>query len=562
LRLWEQYIHDVTTGKRIASKLERLAVDRFISDIEKSKGDWRYYFDEEIAEWVIGIAKAHRHTAGSFAGRKFDLQPFQAFDLVNLFAWLDKKTKFRRFFKSYVEMPRGGGKSEYACLVLSIMFRFDGEIGNQCYIGATTRSQCNYVFDPLKYMYLRLQEEDEDIEKHIDVMANMIRDNQTNSYVKTMTADPTKNDGGNPHCAIIDEYHEHETDGVVKIIEQGAAKRDQPLIFIITTAGFDKDKPCFEFREVCINILNGTVENDNIFAHIFTVDEGDDIHDPNTWHKANPNLGNAPKLHKFKTLYENAMVEGESALIHFLTKNLNVWCDTATTWIKDDDWKKCAKPRDKSELIGKPVILGLDLSLTTDITARAALYPSYDDKKPYLTMAFFCPSAKVEGVKRADGVDYRAWAKQGFIEVTEGNVIDYDFVEGDILEFRENNKIIELQYDAYNSHDLISRIEAVDVKCNPHPQSPVGMNMSVKRFYKMVVDEEIEHDGNPVMSWMIRNCEIIHDSNGNEKITKRKNKKRRKVDGVIAAVMALTTLMFPPEEDKKSIYEDRDLLIL
>jgi phage terminase large subunit-like protein len=529
MTLYQQFIHDVQTNPNKHNKFVKLSVGRHLKDL-KSK---RWYFDESKADRIISIVKMLRHTSGSFGGKHFDLQPFQAFVLAMLFGWTDPNTGYRRFKKAYIEMARKGGKSELAAAIEIIGAFFDGEHAAQVYTVANTRDQAGYVYNAAREMCKRLSKDSAKFGKNCRILQYKIQETNTNGYITRLTADAGTNDGANPHVAVVDEYHSAKDDAMLKVVETGMGGRTQPLLTIITTAGFNKNGPCYAFRKVMTDMLEGKVENDNLFGIIWTLDEGDDYNDQTTWIKANPNLGNTPRIEQMQSLYQAAITEGSSALVEFMTKNLNQWVDAAKVWIKDEDWMSVAsKVQDEGRCI-----IGLDLSSRTDLTAVTYFFP---DSESFI-IHYYAPLDKVRGGRRPDGVDYVEWAKDGYLTATPGNVIDYEYIINDVLNACRKYNVELIGYDPYNADLIIPKFQAEGITCGAVRQGFLTLSPATKRLETMVLSGAITHNGDPVTRWMVGNVEIEMDAAGNIKPSK--SKSQNKIDGIASLVTAIAAWM-------------------
>lgn len=536
MKLYDKFIQSVKTEPDKHNRFVKLAVDRHLNDL--AQVDSEYYFDEAAADRVIKIIMTLRHTSGSFAKKRFDLQPFQAFGIACIFGWKRKDTGKRRFTKVYWETPRKSGKSELAGAVSLYMNHFDDEYGAQCYVVATKREQAKYVYDAARSMAIQLQHDSPMYKQRSKLTQFEIRDIQNQSYFKKLTADADSEDGANPHCAIIDEYHAHKDNSMLKVIETGVGSRDQPLIFIITTAGFNKFSACFEFRNVAVNVLEGKLKNEGLFAIIWTIDETDDWESESAWIKANPNYGNTPKSEQFRQLYQNAITEGGSALVEFKTKNLNIWVDSPSVWISDEDYMACVADIDDADLIGQRCIIGMDLSSRVDLTAITYFFPDLG----YFLIDYYCPEDKINsGSKRTDGVDYRDWQKKWYINVTEGNVIDYDFIIRDILNNCELYRVELISYDPYNADLIVPKFIDAGINCIGVRQGFLSLSPPCKKLQTDILSRKIKHSGNPVTRWMMGNITISTDPAGNIKMDK--SKSSNKIDGPVSLVTALAGYM-------------------
>lgn len=529
--MYNNFIESVQKEPDKHNKFVKLSVQRHLSDLAKL--NFSYRFDEEKVNKVLEIVKMLRHTSGSYGGKPFDLQPFQAFVLAMLFGWVNKQTGFRRFNKAYVEVARKAGKSELAAAIEIIGAFFDDEHAAQVYTVANTRDQAGYVYNAAREMCRMLCSEYSLFSRVCKLQQYKIHEKQTSGFITRLTADAGTNDGANPHVAVIDEYHSAKTNEMLKVVETGMGGRTQPLLLIITTAGFNKLGPCYEFRKVLTDVLEGKIENENLFGIIWTLDEGDDYNDESVWVKANPNIGNTPRWEQMRALYQSAITEGSSALVEFKTKNLNQWVDAAKVWIRDEDWMKC-----QGEVIETgPCYIGIDLSSRVDVTAVTYYFSETMGFKNH----YYVPEDKAKQGRRVDGVDYAEWTAKGYVTATPGNVIDYDYIIRDILQSCEMYDVKLIGYDPFNSDLIIPKFEAVNIACGAVRQGFLTLSPPTKKLGMMVLSNQIVHSGDPVMRWMIGNTELDMNAAGDVKPSK--SKSQNKIDGVASLVTALAAWM-------------------
>ena len=565
MTLYNEFIQDTLQNPNTYCQLVKDSVNRHLEDLESSKDDkYRYYFNEEEADRVISICKVLRHTKGSFKGKLFDLQPYQAFMLAMIFGWLFKGQSIRRFQKAYIETARKSGKSEFAAVIEIIMFAFDGEPGADVYTVATKRDQAGYVYDAAKIMLNQLSRDSAMMDSRIKIQQYVIKDLESGSTISKLTADGDKEDGANPHCGVVDEFHAHTNDGIYKVVETGIVARDNPLILIITTAGFNKEGPCYHFRQtVAIPTIKNTLRNDRVFAMVFTLDDEDitgtyeakdedgkmkiypNWYKESAWRKANPNIGNTPKIEPFRAIAQTALLEGASSRVQFLTKNLNVWTDSP------DVWSACGDTSLRIEdFTGKDAYLGLDLATLHDIAALDIIIPPQHGVEKFTCFSlFFCPPTKINGYKRTDQVDYREWSEQGYVIATSKSkkTIDYDSILKEIERLVETLNVKCIGYDPYNYDKIIPSLEAQYINCMAYKQTAPWMHPPIKKMEELVINKEIIHDGNPCMSWMVGNVVIMRDTNDNMKIDKKKS--ISKVDGPVARAIALGTYLTKNPDD-------------
>jgi len=431
----------------------------------------------------------------------------------------------------------------------------DREQGAEIYSAATKKDQSKICFNAAAAMVRKLKAESPMLDSMITVHTNAVAMLQNESTFKPLSADSDTEDGLNPHCGIIDEYHAHKNDGMVKILETGMGARLQPLLLIITTAGYNRQSPCYKFRNVCINYLEGTLKNDSTFAIIFTLDEDDDPYNPNNWIKANPNLGAAPYVSYMETQARNAQTEGVTAEIEFKTKNLNIWTDTAATWISQDNIKAC-----RSELSELPedatLLAALDLSSTDDITALSVYAPKYSLFHTY----YFCPEDKVKDRRNTDKAVYAQFQADGDMFFNDGNVIDYAYIRNFIHELAVQYFIRAIAYDPYNSSQLVIQLTEDGHECIKFGQGYQSISPPTKELERLILAEEISYIYSPVIEWMFSNVEMKRNAEGHIKPHKGNRDSKNKIDGVVSMIMAYGLSM--SDEYGDSVYNSRGMEVL
>lgn len=537
----EEYMTDVMSGEIPACKWVKLAIKRHRKDLKRKDVN----FDEEEATRVLSFISITRFTKGKHAKEHFNLQPFQVWLVWVLFGW--QKNGQRRFRKAYIEEARKNGKSELAGAIALYGLLADKEEGAEVYSTATKRDQAKIVFDVAKVMGRRLKQDSSAVSEKLGVFEHNLHVLSTNSKLEPLSSDSRTLDGLNPHFAIVDEYHAHKDDELVKVIETGQGAREQPLLFIITTAGFNKFGPCYNLRKVVCNLLDGKMKDDTTFGVIYTLDEGDDWKDEKVWIKANPNIGVTPTWEYMRSQKVKAQNEGYTAAVQFQTKNANIWTDSSSTWISDEDWMKCK---------GKPTREGkcwasIDLASTSDTTCLMIKYEN-GSLFPY----FFLPE---ETTNKKEGVNYKEWASQGHLIQCNGSAMDWEWLADEMYERLEDHKPELIAVDSWKIDNLLPQLlrkKGIDEdRFFKHGQGYRDMDSSVHEVEKKVANQEITHD-NPVMRWQMGNVEITTDSSGNIKIDKRKSSE--KVDGPVCLAMVLSAEMIEDEGD--SIYNERGIV--
>ena len=521
----EKYIDDVLTGRVLVCEHVKNAVNRYVNDRESG-----WVFSENYAQHAIDFIGQLEHTTGDYAGKPFALEGWQAFIVWNLFGFLNPDGS-RRFTRSYIEVPRKNGKSTFSSAVMLYGLIADDESAAQVYSAATKLDQAMMVFSESVRVCQNLPWLSEALTVNNSVNNRRILYGQ--SVYKPLEWNPGKQDGLNAHFACIDEYHAHPNDELYNVLRNSMGARRQPMLFTITTAGFNRESPCYKHRNYCTSVLNGNIKDDALFSVIYTLDDGDDWADPINWQKANPNLG----ISVYPRQLEQALTEAKEFVhkeVEFKTKLLNVWTDTAITWINDSVWMDCAE---NENLQGAMCYGGLDLASTGDFCAFSLYFPQTSSIRTW----YWLPIESAYKRKDAAGASIRQWASDGFIELTEGNVTDYAFIKAKICELSTIYDIKDIAFDRFNASQLVIELQNEGLQMYPFGQGFVSMSAPTKELERLTKDSRLKHDGNPVTRWMMGNVLLQTDPAGNIKINKAKS--GDKVDGPVSIVMALGTAM-------------------
>jgi phage terminase large subunit-like protein len=533
LKIAEQYIDDVTAGNIIVCEHVANAVNRYLSDRANGWG-----FSENYAQHAIDFIEQLEHSTGDYAGKPFKLEGWQAFIVWNLFGFLNPDGS-RRFTRAYVEVPRKNGKSTFSSAVMLYGLIADGESAAQIYSAATKLEQAMMVFGESVRVcqnvgWLR-------DELSVNNSTNNRRIVYGQSIYRPLEWSPDKQDGLNTHFAVIDEYHAHPNDGLYNVLRNSMGARRQPLLFTITTAGFNRESPCYKHRNYCASVLSGAIKDDALFSVIYTLDEGDDWTDSKNWAKANPNWG----VSVYPRQLEQALTEAKEFVhkeVEFKTKLLNVWTDTALTWITDSVWMDCTEAGEVDGICYG----GLDLASTGDFCAFSLYFPEYSAIRTW----YFLPSEAAYRRKDAAGASIRQWIADGQIIATDGNVTDYSYIKAKIIELAQQYDIKDIAFDRFNASQLVIDLQNEGLQMFPFGQGFISMSSPTKELERLVKDAQLKHDGNPVTRWMMVNILLKSDPAGNIKIDKAKS--GDKVDGPVSIVMALGTAMQDAAKEKES----------
>lgn len=535
----ERYARSVTEGKIITGKWIKLAADRFLKDLTRED----IFFDETQANRAVNfIERKLKHWEGSFAGNPLLLEDWQKFIIMQIFGWYTSEGK-RRVRSVYIQIARKNGKTSFLAAIILYHIFADKENTPQVLVGANNEDQAKICVNSTG----RMIETSPDLKELVeDDEVNLFRykDNIVNIYypergavVKAMSKNPETKDGFNPSLGGVDEYHEAKDDKLLNVIESGQGSRLNPLLIVITTAGFDKDGPCYsKLRESSVQILNGTIEDDHHLAFIYEQDEGDEPADEASWVKSNPNLGVSVSIEFLRSRYKKALNEGGTKMVDFLTKNLNKWVDAPEVWIANEIWVTNRHGLTPADLEGKVCYGGLDLARTVDLNAFVLWFPNVKENVHAVLPFFWIPEAKVEN--NNDRVDYRKWIDLGHMIKTPGNVADYRIIASGIKGIISKYDFKSMSYDRYlTGHGVLTDLLDEGIVCHDLSQNIVNLNYPTKELERIVTGGKMEHFGNPVLTWMMGNVILAKDSSGNVKPDKGKSEK--KIDGVSAMINAL-----------------------
>lgn len=581
-----QYCHDVINDNlpnRQASNYEKLACQRQLRDLARQDDPtWPFYFDEVAGNRHVKFLSKLKHSKGKWRGQNFSPEPHQIFMHHTLFAWKKKSSGNRRFTKVYWLLPRKNGKSFSSAGIGLYMAFCDNELGAEVYCAATTESQAQMVFSPAWQMVHM----DSDLKEAFGITLAGTVKNPTSIYrIEDMSRmEPiigVPKDGSSPSLGIIDEYHEHKTSALYDSLDTGQGARDNPILLVITTAGVDTSAPCYELHCEAIKILEGTLEKENVFPMIFGMDVDDDWRDFSVWKKANPNYMISINEDYLLGKYNDAMNNLAQRNI-LLTKHVSLWQSSGHAWLDMQKWDVCKDTSLKLEdFYGAKCFIGLDLASKIDVAAVEILFEidgvkykkcprcgspvvfqdekyicnnaigedascSWKRKTNKRTVCFSKFYLPEETVQKRENQHYQLWAAQGLLTATEGSRTDFHVIEEDLERLSKLFNIQELVFDPKESSYLISNIQKwASFECVEFTQGPQMISEPCKELEAMVVDGCFLHDGNAMFTWMCGNVILKQSkSGGNTKhYFPTKQTAGNKIDGAVAAIMALARLM-------------------
>ncbi|AXD28460.1 terminase large subunit [Salmonella enterica] len=565
-----QYARDVVNGKILACRLTILACQRHLDDLERAKDPrWPYRFDKNKAERFLRFSQKMPHTSGEWARRKLriEFEPWQKFALGVPFGWVRKDTGFRRFTEIYIEVPRKNGKSAIAAAVGNYMFCADGEYAAEVYCGATTEKQAWKVFAPALAMVKKLPalRQKYCIKPWAKKMTR-----PDGSLFAPIIGDP--GDGDSPSCAIIDEYHEHDTDALYTTMTTGMGAREQPITLIITTAGFDIASPCYEKRTQVVEILERIREggeNEAIFGIIYTLDDDDDWTQPEALIKANPNYNISVKEGFLKAKQLLAMsTPGQTNKI--LTKHFNKWVSSKAAYYNLQKWMAAAdKTLRLSDFAGEECYLGIDLASKLDLNAVVPVFRrEIDGLSHYYCVSpmFWVPEDTVyatDPALKTIADRYQSFVNQGVLVPSDGAEVDYRLILEAILKLRKTVKIAASPIDPYGATGLSHMLQDEGLEPVTITQNYTNMSDPVREIEAAIAADRFHHDGNPLMTWCISNVVGKYLPGSDDVVRPVKEGAGNKIDGAVGLMMGVGRAMLnEPKDFLSNLDPDEDLLFL
>lgn len=514
------------------------------------------HYDKKKADRAVTFIENLCHTKGKWAGTPFWLLPWQEQLIRDIFG-IVKPDGNRQFRTAFVEICKKVGKSELAAAVALYLLYADNEPSAEVYGAAADRQQASIVFDVAKQMV----EMSPALMKRSKLMGATKRIvNYGNAgYYQVLSAEVGGKHGFSVSGLVFDEIHTQPNRQLYDVLTKGSSDaRQNPLHFIITTAGNDRHSIAYELHTKAVDILEGRRVDPTFYPVVYGLKDDDDWEDEANWYKVNPSLGYTVDIERLRDAYREAK-QNPADEVTFKWLRCNMWVSSTVAWIPDAIYMRGNEPIDMDALAGRDCYAGLDLSSTGDITALVLIFPPRNEDEKYVLLPYFwIPEETIPRRVKANSVPYDIWEKQGYIMSTEGNVIHYDFIEKFIMDLSEKYHILEIAVDRWNATHVIQNLEDNGLTMVPFGQGFASMSAPTKEFYRLLMEGKIIHGGHPVMRWMAGNVVVDTDPAGNIKVTKAKSKE--KIDGIVAAIMALDRTV-RHEGESGSVYDMRGLLV-
>jgi phage terminase large subunit-like protein len=551
------YARDVVDGRILACRWVILACKRHLNDLERVGMEaFPYRFDETRGSVVCEFVELLPHTKGKWArgAERIHLESWQVFFIAVLFGWVHAESGLRRFRKAYLCVPRKNGKSIIAGGIGLYMFSADGEFGAEVYTGATTEKQAWEVFRPARLMALKTPDFTEQF--GVEVNAANLNIPGDGSRFEPLIGKP--GDGASPSCAIVDEYHEHDSDDLVDTMETGMGAREQPLTLIITTAGTDIASPCFALQQDLQKVLDGLIENDALFGAIYTIDEKMDWTSDLALRMANPNYDVSVSGEYLRAQIRTA-IQSARKQNTIKTKHLNIWCNARSPWMNMEKWNACADPTLKeADFEGDRCVVALDLASKLDVASQIKVFRrEIDGVEHYYGFGrYYLPESRASDPDRQH---YQEWMHKHLLTVTDGNIIDYGTIFDDIIDDGHRFELAEIAADPWNATKFLQDLQAEGHTVVEFPQTTQRLSDAMKELEALVVAENAKgepaprfhHDGNPILAWMMSNVTVKPDAKDN--IFPRKDRPESKIDGAVACIMATARAIVMNDDGEWSV---------
>ena len=510
------------------------------------------HYDEDRANRAVRFIENLKHTKGRWAGKRFWLLPWQEQIIRDVFGIVDENGH-RQFRTAYVEIPKKNGKSELAAAVALYLLYADNEPSAEVYGAAADRQQASIVFDVARQMVDMTPA----LVKRSKIMAagKRIVNYQNAGYYQVLSAEVGTKHGLNVSGLVFDELHSQPNRQLYDVLTKGSGDaREQPLYFLITTAGTDRESICYEVHMKALDILQGKKIDPSFYPVVYGLPDDADWNDEANWYKANPSLGYTIKIDRVRAAYKDAL-ENPAEENVFRQLRLDQWVGSLVAWIPEHVYDKGDIPIDMEKLKGRDCYAGLDLSSTSDITAFVMVFPPEAEGENYIVLPhFWLPRETLKLRVRRDHVPYDLWEKQGLFHITEGNVVDYEFVRKTIGELAEQYHICEIGVDRWNATQLITELAGDGFTMVPIGMGFKDMSPGMKELYKLLLEGKITHGGNPILRWMAGN--VVAEIDAAENIKPSKKKATEKIDGIVALIMGLDRCI--RHETSSSVYDDPD----
>ena len=518
--------------------------------------DSRYHRD--FGDVSVYFINQLRHTKSPWFGHPFELIDWQEQIIRDLFGIL-RPDNTRQFQTAYIEIPKKQGKSELAAAVALLLTCCDYEFGGEVYGVAADRNQASLVFD----VAVSMVEQCPALKPFMTFSKHQKRliFKPLNSFYQVLSAEVETKHGLNAHGIIFDELHAQKSRKLFDVMTQGSGDaRRQPLTFIITTSGVDRNSIGWQTHQYAEDLLRGKKIDPTYYPVIYSAGDDEDWTDEEVWRRVNPSMDITVNIDRMRAACQRAKTD-PAYENQFRQLRLNQWVKQSVRWMPMATWDLCDSPVDAEALAGRDCYAGLDLSTTEDITAFVLVFPPKDENEKYAILPFFwIPEDTLENRVSRDHVPYGEWKKLGLIYTTEGNVVHYGFIRKTINDLGKKYHIREIGCDPWNATHMIQNLQDDGFEVTKFGQGMKSMSPACKELMRLVLTRQVAHGGNKPLRWMFDNIEVKKDEADNIKPDKKRSSE--KIDGAVATIMAMDLALKQEKKKQESIYNRRGAIIL
>jgi phage terminase large subunit-like protein len=507
------------------------------------------------SERAVRFINNLQHTKGKFAREPFNLRPWQERDIVRPLFSTNPKTGLRQYRTALLMLPRKNGKSELAAAIALYGLLADGEIGAEVYSAAADRDQAALVFNVAAEM-VRQDPELDAVCEIVDSQKRIVH-RKSGSVYRAISSEAYTKHGFNASMVIYDELHAAPNRDLWDVLTTSMGARTQPLVFAISTAGYDRHSILWEMYDHAVKVKENPELDPTFLPILYGAPVDADWTDEKVWHKANPALGDFRSLEEMRVMAARAKsIPAQENTFRRLY--LNQWTEQAERWMPMPLWDACKVQLDAEDFRGRQCFIGMDLSSTKDLTALVAVFPDEDGGFDVLSR-FFVPKNNAREREARDRVPYGQWARDGYMDATPGDSVDYEYVRKAINEWCAMFDVQEIAFDPWNATDLVTRLTEQDgLTCVPMRQGYASLSAPTKALETAILAKSMRHDGHPVLRWCMGNVAVEQDAAGNIKPSKKVSTER--IDGVIALVMAVDRMS--RTHTSQSVYETEGIMVL
>jgi len=516
------------------------------------------FFDARRAKRAVQwIEKFCRHSKGEFAGRPLILSPFQSAWIGDLWGWRRESDGTRLYRRTFQALPRKNGKTTSCAAIALALTAGDGEPGAEVYSIAGNKEQARIVFDEARKMV----GQSPDLDATFESLAHSLYCPPLRSVFRPLAAKGDTQHGLNPHGVIGDEVHSWKGRKQYEAMRTAQGTRRQPLEVYITTAGDDMSSVCWELWQYAIQVRDGVFDAPEFLPVLYAADADDDWTNPAVWAMANPNLGVSVKLDFLQS--ECLEAQRNPALENtFKRLYLNLWTEQAERWIATQVWTAPANAATFCEdaLVGRPCVMGVDLAQTRDMCAIVLVFPPSAGDESWRTVCrYFMPAEGLATRVQKEFTPYDVWSREGWLTLTEGNVMDYRVYEAEVRRLHEKFSPSEVAYDRMFAGELVNNLMDDGVSVIAVGQGALSLATPCLEFERSLMAGKFGHGGHPILAWNAANVGVVRDQNG-KPLKPKRGGPNKPHDGVSAILTAMARVLAGAQPGSGSMYDDPDFV--